>query len=84
MQQPTNQSVGQRIDVPRQYLDIALVPGHIALQWPLICPCKVLHKTVIVSYKLSAEFIIVKLSIDSILDNNWKTPDCLWQMSCGA
>ena len=28
----------------------------------------------IVSYKLSAEYIIAKLSVDSILDNNQKTP----------
>ena len=34
MQQPTDQSVGQRKDVPGQYLDIAL-------QWPLIRPHKV-------------------------------------------
>ena len=27
MQQPTDQSVGQRKDVPGQYLDIALLPG---------------------------------------------------------
>ena len=27
MHQPTDQSVGQRKDVPRQYLDFALVPG---------------------------------------------------------
>ena len=27
MQQPTDQSVDQRKDVPGQYLDIALVPG---------------------------------------------------------
>ena len=27
MQQPTDQSVGQRKDIPGQYLDIALVPG---------------------------------------------------------
>ena len=46
MQQPTDQSVGQRKDVPGQYLDTALVPGQyldIALQWSLICPHKVLH-----------------------------------------
>ena len=52
MQQLTDQSVNQRKDVPRQYLDIALVAGqykiycHVALQWPLIHPCKVLHSTV--------------------------------------
>ena len=27
MQQPTDQNVGQRKDIPGQYLDIALVPG---------------------------------------------------------
>ena len=27
MQQPTDQSVGQREDISRQYLDIALIPG---------------------------------------------------------
>ena len=46
MQQPTDQSVGQRKDVPGQYLDIALVAGnirYISLQWPLIRPRKVLH-----------------------------------------
>ena len=42
MQQPTDQSVEQRKDVPGQYLDISIVPD-IALQWPLICPRKVLH-----------------------------------------
>ena len=48
MQQPTDQSVGQRKDVPGQYLDIALVAegnvSYIALQWPFILPCKVLYK----------------------------------------
>ena len=34
----------------------------------------------IVSYKLSAAYIIAKLSADSILENS----DCLWQMSRGA
>ena len=34
MQQSTDQSVGQRKDVPRQYLDIALVPG----QYKIYCP----------------------------------------------
>ena len=34
MQQPTDQSVGQRKDVPGQYLDIALVAG----QCKLYCP----------------------------------------------
>ena len=46
MQKPTDQSVGQKKDVSRQYLDIALTPGQyldIALQWPLICPHKVLY-----------------------------------------
>ena len=53
MQQPIDQSVGQRKDIPGQYLDIALIPGilpwlqgnirYITLQWPLICPRKVLH-----------------------------------------
>ena len=53
MQQPTDQSVGQRIDVPGnigQYLDIALVAGnirYIALQWPLICPCIVTYSVMI-------------------------------------
>ena len=28
----------------------------------------------IVSYKLPVAYIITKLSADSILDNNWKTP----------
>ena len=28
MQQPTDQTVGQRIDVPGQYIDIALVVEH--------------------------------------------------------
>ena len=36
MQQTTDHSVDQRKDVIGQYLDIAL-------QWPLICPRKVLH-----------------------------------------
>ena len=31
MQQPTDQSVDQRKDLPRQYLDIAFVPGNISL-----------------------------------------------------
>ena len=39
MQQPTDQSVGQRINIPGQYLDIAL-------QCPLICLCKVLHNLI--------------------------------------
>ena len=55
MQQLTDQSVDQRKDVPRQYLDIALIAGqykiycpamairYIALQWPLMPPRKVLH-----------------------------------------
>ena len=60
MQQPTDQSVDQGKDVPRQYLDIALIPWqyldmpwlqgnirYIALQWPLICPHKVLHHNII-------------------------------------
>ena len=34
MQQPTDQSVGQRKDVPGQYLDIALVAG----QYKIYCP----------------------------------------------
>ena len=34
MQQPTDQSVGQRKDVPGQYLDIALVAG----QYKMYCP----------------------------------------------
>ena len=32
MQQHTDESVGQRNDVPRQYLDIALIPGQSWLQ----------------------------------------------------
>ena len=56
MQQPIDQSVGQRKDVPGQYVDIALIPGQYldialvagqykmqCLQWPLIRPRKVLH-----------------------------------------
>ena len=35
MQQPTDQSVGQRKDVPGQYLDIALVA---AGQYKIYCP----------------------------------------------
>ena len=45
MQQPiTDQSVGQRKDVPRQYLDITLVPGRyldialVAGQYKIYCP----------------------------------------------
>ena len=44
MQQPTDQNVGKRRDVPGQYLDIALVPGQyldIALvvgQYKIYCP----------------------------------------------
>ena len=34
MQQPTDQSVGQRKDVPGQYLDIALIAG----QYKIYCP----------------------------------------------
>ena len=34
MQQPTDQSIGLRKDVPRQYLDIALVAG----QYKIYCP----------------------------------------------
>ena len=34
MQQPTNQSVGQRKDIPGHYLDIALV----AEQYKIYCP----------------------------------------------
>ena len=52
MQQPKDLSVGQRIGenhLPRergQYLDVTWLQGnirYIALQWSLICPCKVLH-----------------------------------------
>ena len=56
MQQPTEQSVDQRKNLPRQYLDIALIHRQyldialvaeqyniIALKWPLIHPRKVLH-----------------------------------------
>ena len=41
MQQPTDQSVDQRKDVPGQYLDISLV----AVQYKIYCPApsKVLH-----------------------------------------
>ena len=44
MEQPTDQSVDQRKDVPGQYLDIALVPGQcldialVAGQYMLYCP----------------------------------------------
>ena len=34
MQQPTDQSVGQRKDVARQYLDIALVAGQYKIYYP--------------------------------------------------
>ena len=47
MKKLTDQSVGQRKDVPGQYIDIARLQGnirYIALQWPLIRPRKVLHK----------------------------------------
>ena len=37
MQQPTDQSVGQRKDVPGQYLDIALVAGQYK-QYKIYCP----------------------------------------------
>ena len=33
MQQPTDQSIDQRKDVPRQYLDIALIAG----QYKIYC-----------------------------------------------
>ena len=33
-----------------------------------------MHKQCIISYKLSAAYIIAKLSVNSILDTNWKTP----------
>ena len=35
--------------------------------------CKLKYKAVIVSYKLLVAYIIVKLSVDSIPDNNQKT-----------
>ena len=44
MQQPTDQSVGQRKDAPGQYLDIALVPRQyldialVAGQYKIYCP----------------------------------------------
>ena len=44
MQQPTDQSVGQRKDVPLQYLDIALIHGQylditlVAGQYKIYCP----------------------------------------------
>ena len=44
MQQPTDQSVDQRKDVPGQYLDIALVPRQcldialVAGQYKIYCP----------------------------------------------
>ena len=34
MQHPTDQSVGQRMDAPRQYLDIALVAGQYKIYYP--------------------------------------------------
>ena len=45
MQQPTDQSVGQRKDVPRYWLQSNI--RYIALQWPLIHPRKVLHMVVL-------------------------------------
>ena len=44
MQQPTDQSVGQRIGVPGHYLDISLVPSQylditlVAGQYKIYCP----------------------------------------------
>ena len=44
MQQPIDQSVGQRMDVPGQYLDIALIPRQyldialVARQHKIYCP----------------------------------------------
>ena len=36
MQQPTDQSIGQRKDVPGQYLDIALVAGQCKIYYPVM------------------------------------------------
>ena len=35
---------------------------------------KLTNKRSMISYKLSAAYINTKLSADSMLDNNWKTP----------